>query len=79
MSPSVQTDAKTDLHAFMESPKRQMSHIEDCDADLEDALKKGDVEAKKVDHFGTGTEYSVEEKALLRRLDWHIMPIVFCM
>ncbi len=31
------------------------------------------------DQFGTNTIYSPEEKALVKRLDSFIMPIVFCM
>lgn len=33
----------------------------------------------KADRFGTNTEYSLEEKKLVRKLDTYIMPIVFCM
>jgi hypothetical protein len=33
----------------------------------------------KTDHFGTNTAYNAEETKLVRKLDWHIMPIVFCM
>jgi hypothetical protein len=47
--------------------------------DNEEGLKKGEVEEEKVDHFGTGTTYSPEEKALVRRLDLHILPIIWCM
>jgi hypothetical protein len=79
MSPFTRSDAKQDTRTSMDSPKLEAIHVEDPDVDLEEALKKGDEEGKKVDHFGTGTDYSPEEKALLRRLDWHIMPIVFCM
>ncbi|WVW83892.1 hypothetical protein I302_105914 [Kwoniella bestiolae CBS 10118] len=33
----------------------------------------------KVDQFGTQVGYSPVEKALVRKLDWHIMPILFAM
>jgi len=58
--------------------ENQVENVE-ADFDQEEALKKGDVDAQKVDHFGTGTTYSPEEKALVRRLDWHILPIIWCM
>jgi hypothetical protein len=58
--------------------ENQVENVE-ADFDQEEALKKGDVDAQKVDHFGTGTTYSAEEKALVRRLDWHILPIIWCM
>lgn len=47
---------------------------------VNDLEKKVDAtDGQQVDHFGTGTTYSPEEKALVRRLDWHIMPILFAM
>lgn len=79
MSPFTRSEPKDGARTSLESPKLEVDHVEDSDIDLEEAIKKGDVETKRVDQFGTGTEYSPEEKALLRRLDWHIMPIVFCM
>lgn len=39
----------------------------------------GYVEPEGVDQFGASTVYSAEERSLVRKLDWHIMPIVFCM
>jgi hypothetical protein len=65
----------------MDSVKQYENQVENVDPDFdqEEALKKGDVDAQKVDHFGTGTTYSAEEKALVRRLDWHILPIIWCM
>jgi len=33
----------------------------------------------KADHFGTNTIYTEEETKLVRKLDWHIIPIVFAM
>lgn len=46
--------------------------------DVEKVSEVRDVNTK-ADQFGTNTEYSKEERTLLRKLDWHIMPIVFCM
>lgn len=51
---------------------------------VENVLEKGpqDGECADVvagDHFGTNTVYSPAERSLVRKLDWHIMPIVFCM
>lgn len=46
--------------------------------DVEKVSEVPDVNTK-ADQFGSNTEYSKEERTLLRKLDWHIMPIVFCM
>lgn len=51
-----------------------VDHVEDVEKFSEDHGAN-----IKADQFGTNTEYSKEERALLRKLDWHIMPIVFCM
>ncbi|WVR09659.1 hypothetical protein IAU60_006734 [Kwoniella sp. DSM 27419] len=42
-------------------------------------LEKAGIQEQHVDQFGTAVGYSPEEKKLVRVLDWHIMPIVFCM
>jgi len=65
----------------MESMKQYENQVENVDMnfDHEADMKKGDVDAQEVDHFGTGTTYSPEEKALVRRLDLHILPIIWCM
>ncbi|AFR97381.1 MFS transporter [Cryptococcus neoformans AD2-60a] len=54
--------------------KAYVEHAED----VEKVSEVHDIDTK-ADHFGTNTEYSKEERTLLRKLDWHIMPIVFCM
>ncbi|OWZ51203.1 MFS transporter [Cryptococcus neoformans 125.91] len=54
--------------------KAYVEHAED----VEKVSGVHDIDTK-ADHFGTNTEYSKEERTLLRKLDWHIMPIVFCM
>ena len=61
--------------------KHYDNQVENVDMgyDNEEGLKKGEVAEEEVDHFGTGTSYSPEEKALVRRLDLHILPIIWCM
>jgi hypothetical protein len=61
--------------------KHYDNQVENVDMgyDNEEGLKKGEVADEQVDHFGTGTTYSPEEKALVRRLDLHILPIIWCM
>ncbi|KIR60522.1 MFS transporter [Cryptococcus bacillisporus CA1873] len=54
--------------------KVYVDHVEDVEKIPEDHDAN-----IKADQFGTNTEYSKEERTLLRKLDWHIMPIVFCM
>ncbi|OCF37983.1 MFS transporter [Kwoniella heveanensis BCC8398] len=34
---------------------------------------------RNVDQFGTQLGYPPEERKLVRKLDWHILPILFCM
>lgn len=58
--------------------EQQVENV-DMGFDNEEGFKKGEVQEEKVDHFGTGTSYSPEEKALVRRLDLHILPIIWCM
>jgi hypothetical protein len=50
----------------------------DHDDDPEKRPEERDINTK-ADHFGTNTVYSAAETKLVRKLDWHIMPIVFCM
>jgi len=54
--------------------KAEYEHNDDPENDLKPQNPEG-----KADHFGTNTVYSPEETKLVRKLDWHIMPIVFCM
>lgn len=79
MSTATQNNVRTSAHQSTESLKISPDHMEHQeDNDLE-MRKVNDADAQVVDHFGTGTVYSPEEKALVRRLDWHIMPILFAM
>jgi hypothetical protein len=54
--------------------KAEYEHNDDPESDLKPEETEG-----KADHFGTNTLYTPEETRLVRKLDWHIMPIVFCM
>lgn len=54
--------------------KAEYEHNDDLEHDLKNEDPVG-----KADHFGTNTLYTPEETKLVRKLDWHIMPIVFCM
>lgn len=54
--------------------KAEFEHNDDIENDLKNDNPEG-----KADHFGTNTVYTAEETKLVRKLDWHIMPIVFCM
>lgn len=46
--------------------------------EVEDAEKSIDPNTK-ADQFGTSTTYTALEKKLLKKLDWHILPIVWAM
>jgi hypothetical protein len=54
--------------------KAEYEHNDDIENDLKPQDPVG-----KADHFGTNTLYTLEETKLVRKLDWHIMPIVFAM
>jgi len=54
--------------------KAEYEHNDDIESDLKPQEPVG-----KADHFGTNTLYTPEETKLVRKLDWHIMPIVFAM
>jgi hypothetical protein len=54
--------------------KAEYEHNDDIESDLKPQDPVG-----KADHFGTNTLYTPEETKLVRKLDWHIMPIVFAM
>jgi hypothetical protein len=54
--------------------KAEYEHNDDPENDIKSQDPIG-----KADHFGTNTVYTTEETRLVRKLDWHIMPIVFAM
>jgi len=55
--------------------KAHVDHVENYDMEK---VSKDDNSAP-ADHFGTSVVYSPAEKALVKKLDWHILPIVFAM
>jgi hypothetical protein len=78
MSHPAQTTTRPEARVSSDSLKISSDHMEHQDNnDLEKRVD--DADGQPVDHFGTGTSYSPEEKALVRTLDWHIMPILFAM
>jgi MFS family permease len=62
--------------------KHSIGHIEsesnEIDAEKAATAAAGSADGA-VDQFGTSKGLSAEEAALVRKLDWHIMPILFCM
>ncbi len=57
--------------------KADIDHVEDVPET--ELGGKQDGQEVVVDHFGTAVHASPEEERVLRKIDWHVMPIVFAM
>lgn len=79
MSTPAQDTTRPSARQSADSLKISSDHLEHQDVNEVEMKRVSDADAQVVDHFGTGTVYSPEERALVRRLDWHIMPILFAM
>lgn len=71
-------DSKGNMHLTRSRADSIDKAYMDHNEELEKVPEDRDINTK-ADHFGTNTVYSSEETSLVKKLDWHIMPIVFCM
>ncbi|CAG9953106.1 unnamed protein product [Clonostachys rosea f. rosea IK726] len=63
--------------SVVDTSKNQVDHVEECPNEDEQFQKMPKIE--KVDEFGAHTKTDPKEIALVRKLDWYILPILWLM
>lgn len=68
-------DIQTDSRPHSKNALGQVDHVETC----EDEVQKEHLKYDKVDEFGAHTKTDPKEIALVKKIDWYILPILWLM